>query len=372
MQFNRGRYWFILIAILLIAIVSYFFSDIVTYVLIAWVISLITEPVTKFFLLKLKLKNKKWGPSVSALLTMIVIIVVFLLLLFLLVPPIIEQTAKLANVDFQLVVQKLEEPIQRINGWLESLGVPVTDGKGLENLSEPLKKYFSVGQIGEFFSNLLGTAGSVLFGLFAVLFILFFFLREEDMFRNFLLALTPNEYVDKVDKTITESTQLLTRYFAGILLQITIITLFVTIFLSILNIKNALLIGFFAALINVIPYLGPLIGAIFGIFITISANIDLPFFPEMMNLIIKVGIVFATMQLLDNMILQPFIFSNSVRAHPLEIFIVILLGGKLGGITGMVLAIPTYTLIRVVAKVFLSEFKIVQKMSRNLGPTDGT
>ena len=143
----------------------------------------------------------------------------------------------------------------------------------------------------------------------------------------------------------------------------TIITIFVSVFLSILGIKNALLIGFFAALINVIPYLGPMIGAAFGVFITISSNLDLEFYNEMLPLLVKVVIVFASMQMLDNFLLQPFIFSNSVLAHPLEIFIIILVGAKLGGILGMVLAIPVYTVLRVVARVFLSEFKIVQKIT---------
>ena len=378
MQLIKGRYWFIVIAILLIGVVSYFFSDIVAYVLIAFVLSLITKPITSFLLNKLNLKKRSWGPSVSALITMIIILASFVLLILILVPPIITQTSNLAEVNFQEVILKLDEPIQKFNDWLGRLGIPVGENRGLENLSEPLKKYFSINQIGEVFSTALGAAGNMLFGVFAVFFILFFFLKEEDMFKNFLLALTPNQYVNQVDKTIEDSTYLLTRYFGGILLQVSVITVFVTIFLSIFGIKNALLIGFFAALINVIPYIGPLIGAIFGIFITVSANIDLPFFAiegmgdqvTIINLIIKVAIVFGSMQLLDNLILQPFIFSNSVKAHPLEIFIVILLGGKLGGITGMVLAIPTYTLIRVVARVFLSEFKIVQKMSGNLDEQD--
>ena len=127
--------------------------------------------------------------------------------------------------------------------------------------------------------------------------------------------------------------------------------------------KNALLIGFFAAVINVIPYLGPLIGAVFAIFITISSNLDLEFYSEMMPLLLKVVAVFGAMQMLDNFILQPYIFSNSVLAHPLEIFIIILIGAKLNGITGMILAIPVYTILRVIARVFLSEYKIVQKLT---------
>jgi len=72
------------------------------------------------------------------------------------------------------------------------------------------------------------------------------------------------------------------------------------------------------------------------------------------------------MQVMDNFILQPTIFGRSVKAHPLEIFIVVLIGAKLGGIGGMVLAIPTYTVLRVIGKVFFSEFKIVQSITKSL------
>jgi len=72
------------------------------------------------------------------------------------------------------------------------------------------------------------------------------------------------------------------------------------------------------------------------------------------------------MQLLDNFILQPNIFSKSVKAHPLEIFIVVLMGAKIGGIIGMVVAIPIYTVLRVLAKVFLSEFKVVQSITKGI------
>ena len=101
---------------------------------------------------------------------------------------------------------------------------------------------------------------------------------------------------------------------------------------------------------------------------TISSTIEMSpdFYTETLPLILKVVGVFLTMQMLDNFLLQPFIFSNSVKAHPLEIFIIILVGAKLGGITGMILAIPAYTVIRVIAKIFLSEFRIVQQITGGL------
>jgi predicted PurR-regulated permease PerM len=213
---------------------------------------------------------------------------------------------------------------------------------------------------------MIGIAGSLVFAVFSIVFITFFFLKDTGLFVNFLIALVPTQYEERVRQSVESISRLLTRYFGGILIQITIITIIVSSLLSLFGIQNALLIGFFAALINVIPYLGPLIGAVFGVILTISANLDIDFYTQMLPLLLKVVAVFAIMQLIDNFVLQPFIFSNSVSAHPLEIFIVILMGAQLGGITGMILAIPFYTVIRVIGKVFLSEFRIVQKITAGM------
>jgi len=159
---------------------------------------------------------------------------------------------------------------------------------------------------------------------------------------------------------------LLIRYFLGVATQIIVITLFVSVVMGILGVKNALLIGFFAALMNVIPYVGPILGASFALIITIASYPGIPFYDGMVPLLLKVLIVFGIMQLLDNFILQPTIYGKSVKAHPLEIFLVVMIGAKLGGVLGMVLAIPIYTVLRVLGKVFFSEFKIVQRITSSI------
>ena len=146
----------------------------------------------------------------------------------------------------------------------------------------------------------------------------------------------------------------------------TLITLLVSMLLMLLGVKNALLIGFFAGLMNVIPYVGPMIATGIGIMITLSSNMEVSFYNQMVPLLFKVVGVFIFVRLIDDVILQPNIFSKSVKAHPLEIFIIVLVGAKVGGILGMVLAIPFYTAFRVIAKVFLSEFKVVQQLTRHM------
>ena len=360
---NLSRYIAIAISLILIAALVYFFSDIVAYVLVAWVLSMIGQPLMRFFQKRIRIGRFSVGPSLSAVLTLLSYFVIFVFLIYLFVPLIVEQARNLSEVNYNSIANALKEPLQQINNWAQRIGLVQAGDSAEGQLQHILKGWFEPAKIGDFFSSLLGMAGNLLFAIFSVVFISFFFLKEQGLFVNFLAAVVPSEYEQSVRNSIVDISRLLTRYFGGILLQMTAITIFVSLFLGILGVKNALLIGFFAALINVIPYLGPMIGASFGIFITISSNLDLDFYTQMLPLLGKVVLVFAAMQMLDNFLLQPYIFSNSVLAHPLEIFIVIMMGAKINGIVGMVLAIPVYTVLRVIARSFLSEFKIVQKLT---------
>lgn len=186
------------------------------------------------------------------------------------------------------------------------------------------------------------------------------------MAKNMILTATPHRFSDKMASVLTTTKQLLTRYFIGIIIQISLITILLTAGLSILGVEYAFLIGFLAAIINIIPYLGPIIGMLVGLVVGLTAQPEIDFYTELLPLASKMIGVFLTVQLLDNLVFQPYIFSNSVYAHPLEIFLVILVAGKVAGIPGMILAVPAYTFMRVVAQTFLSKFKLVQALTKNL------
>lgn len=363
MNLNWSRYFAIGLGILLVALIVYFFSNIVTYVLIAWVLSLVGQPLMDVFEKKIRFKKFHLGRVMSAILTIVVFLLIFAFLIGTFVPLVVEQARNLGEVEYQNIGQALAEPLEQLNSWLYRMGLASPENSANDQFQSALKNYFNPEALGNLFSSLLGIAGELLFAIFSIIFITFFFLKEHGIFENFLVGVTPTGYEKQVISTINSITHLLTRYFGGILIQITCITIFLFAALSIFGIKNALLIAFFAALINVVPYLGPIIGAAFAVFISISSNLDLDFYTMMMPMILKVLGVFAAMQMLDNFLLQPYIFSTSVRAHPLEIFIVILMGAQIDGITGMILAIPAYTVLRVIGKVFLSEFKVVKKLT---------
>lgn len=366
---TRNRYIALALSILVILAVMYFFSDIVAYILIAWVLSMVGQPLNNFFRRRLQFGRFKAGPSLCAVLTMICYVLFLSLIVVLFAPLILEQARNLANVDYAGIGKTLEVPLNQFNDYLYELGIVEKTAAPADQLLNSLKNYFQPSKIGEFFSSLIGFAGNIVIGLFSVLFVTFFFLKEDGLFTTALSAFAPNDATaTKAANAIDDSSKMLTRYFGGILVQITCITIFVSVALGIIGVKNALLIAFFAAIINVIPYVGPIIGATFAVLMTISSTIELQpdFYTETLPMILKVVAVFATMQMLDNFLLQPFIFSNSVKAHPLEIFIVILVGAKLNGVLGMILAIPAYTVIRVIAKIFLSEFRIVQQITGGL------
>ena len=364
-----SRYIIVGITLLIIGVLFYYFSSIVTYILIAWIFSLLGQPIHNFLLNKLNLKKFKIGPTLSAIFSMLIILMLFSVLFIIFVPQIIEQ---FSSIDYSKFGIALEEPINDFNNWIGSFGIEQNLKESTEQLDKLLNDWLKPNRIGSIFGSMITVASSLLIGLFSVLFIAFFFIKEEGLFINIILALVPNEYEERVKNSIKDITKLLTRYFTGILMQITVITLIVSVALGFLGVPNALLIAFFAALINVIPYVGPLIGAIFGVFLTISSGVDLQmdFYNQMLPLVLKVVTVFAIMQAIDVFILQPVIFSNSVNAHPLEVFIVILIGAQVAGIIGMVLAIPVYTILRVVARSFLSQFKVVQRITGNMESTD--
>jgi predicted PurR-regulated permease PerM len=362
---RQGRTIALISSLVFIGLITWFFSDIVTYILLAWVISMIGAPMMHL-LRRIRVRGWSPGPSLRAGVTLILFFTILGLLGWIFVPLILSQASSISQVNYLAIAQSLEEPLEELNRRLADWGLVDDTRSPSEQVISTLRSWFEPAQVGAFFSSIISLFGSLVIGLFSVIFISFFFLREEGLFKEFVSSLVPREYAPQVVNVIDEVSNLLSRYFGGVLLQILLITTIVTLLLELAGVRNALLIGFFAAFINVIPYIGPLIGAVFGIIMTVSSSLDLDFYTEMRPLLFKVIGTFAIVQLMDNFIFQPFILGNRVLAHPLEIFIIVMVGAKIGGVPGMILAIPAYTVIRVMARVFLSEFSIVQKLTRRM------
>lgn len=282
------------------------------------------------------------------------------------IPIIIEQGSHLANIDYDKIANSLQVPITYINQKLQNIGLISSEQSVMDQLKEIVQKWFKPDRLSNVFGSILKIGSNLTLAIGSIIFITFFFLQESGLFQEYLVAIVPKRHENKILHVLEDSSKLLRRYFGGILIQITFFCLVCYIILNILGVGNALLISFFAGIMNVIPYVGPLIAMGFAAFITITSSVGLDFNQFILPLSIRsIAAIFGT-QLIDNWLIQPFLFSKTVKAHPLEIFIVILVSAKIGGITGMVLAIPAYTILRVVAKAFLSEYKIVKKITEEM------
>lgn len=327
------------------------------YLLLAAVIALIGRPIVIF--LKTKIK---FGNLLATSITLLLLVSTILGVVSLFIPLVIQQGENLSLLNLNALEENLNQLLKEISGYFKLEESNFKD-------SASLKSLFNVENleaIPEFLNYLLSLVGSFTVGLFSVTFISFFFIKDSRLLENAILIFVNDKSEDKLKKSFEKIKNLLSRYFLGLLLQISILLVLYSIILLVFGIKNAFVIAFLCALLNLIPYIGPLFGAFLMMFLTMTSNLEADFSTVILPKTIYVMIGFTIGQLVDNIFSQPYIFSNSVKSHPLEIFIVILAGGTLMGTIGMIVAIPLYTSLRVILKEFLSDNKIVKSLTQNL------
>jgi predicted PurR-regulated permease PerM len=354
--------------ILLLLIIIYLlwrFSYMIGWVIIAAVLSFIGQPLVRLFD-KIHYKRFRIPHTLSALLALFVLILSFIGLLAIFLPLILNQAEVISKIDVARLEQNLQGPLQWVNTRLHEFGA-IPEGQTTQDfIVERVKTIVNLGSVGNFLGNFITAAGNIFIGIFSILFIAFFFLKDDTMFEDGLLLIVPEENHATTRKVIAESKTLLMRYFIGLFLELLGVMSLITIGLWILGVKNALLIGFFGGIMNIIPYLGPIIGSTIGIFLGISTTLAFGSFQDLLPETIKLAAVFLVVNFIDNNILVPFIYSKSIKSHPLEIFFVIILGGGLAGLPGMLLAVPVYTLLRVIAKEFFNHFRVIQKLTESM------
>jgi predicted PurR-regulated permease PerM len=351
----------ILRALLTIATVSllllflFAIKPVLIYLGIAAVLSLVARPLLGIFRQRLKLPN-----AIAVLMTMSLFILFLFGLISLFIPLVLKQSENLSLLNSQEFKNDLQNLFQKINSYFSDRNIDIFEQlKRLDLLS-------NFNDIPNLFNAVLGGIGSVGIGLFSVLFISFFLLKDTRILHNSIFLLIPESKTSRVSKSLETIKDLLSRYFIGLILQITILFVIYSSVLLIFGIENAIVIALLCALLNLIPYIGPLIGGVLMLVLTMTENLNLNFQTEILPTTLYVMLGYAIAQLIDNFLSQPLIFSKSVKSHPLEIFLVILIGGLLFGVLGMVLAVPVYTVIKVVLKEFLTDNKIVKSLTQDL------
>ncbi|MFN0274380.1 MAG: AI-2E family transporter [Chitinophagales bacterium] len=362
----------ILVTLALVFGVVWLFLQITTilfYFIIAAIVSIIGKPICDF-IERIKIGRFKIPDSLSSLATLIIIYFAVIGIVKIFTPLVVEQTNVISQIDTERVAEGLQQQMQNLDSLIVRFQSPDPSQpqKSVEQIiNENLQNAINVTSVTHIFNNILGGLGNMLVALFSITFIAFFFLRDEKLFYNIMMILTPTKYEPNAKTILHTSKRYLTRYFVGLIIQSAVVFVLIAGGLLLLGFgAKSWLIALFAGIVNIIPYIGPIIGMLFGMLIGVTTNLGADPNFDIGPLLLQLFILFQGVQLIDNFVSQPIIYSNSIKAHPLEVFFIVLVFGTLAGVPGMIAAMPVYAFFRIIAREFFSEFKLVRKMTEHI------
>jgi len=348
-----------------ICFLVWYFSSVVIYILVSAVLAIMCRPLV-CRLVRLRVCGRRIPRWLAALLTLVFVWILFAALCSVLVPLISHKVVQLSRIDFGAVLHSVEEPVRRAQNYLHSL-FPQPEGEFSlsDTLIETFRSMVDLSTINSAFSSIAGLVLSFVVAFFSISFITFFFLKEDGLFYAMVRAMFPERYQANVTRALDSVSLLLTRYFTGILAESFLLLTAVSLVMMAFGMRaqDACFIGLIMGVMNVVPYAGPLIGGLTSVFLGLVTPIEGMTAGHTMFVIAGSLLILKG---LDDFVLQPTLYSERVKAHPLEIFLVILIAGSLAGIVGMLLAIPSYTVLRVFAKEFFSQFSLVQKLTQKI------
>ena len=364
-----SKYILLAAGLAIIAILCWYFRSILAYILVAVVVSLIAKPVTGF-LKKLKIKGRRAPDWLLTVLTLFVVMGIMLSVIMIIIPIISSIVKDISLVNIENAARNIAVPLAELNAFLRERFTNLGPDFRIEIfILQEIQKIFDTSM----FSSMIGSAASFItnfgIGLFSVVFISFFFIKDDGLFTSIICALVPDKHEKTTEKAISDIGHLLSRYFIGVLLEIAGVAVvnFIGLWLiARLGVNAALGIAFLTGIFNVIPYVGPLLGGalgtVLGLIIKYTSaspiGLDVNFWIFTIILIA----IFCFTQLIDNFLYQPVIYSTSIMAKPLEIFIVLLIVGHMGGPLAMIIAIPCYTVVRVIAFRFFGHVKAIRRL----------
>jgi predicted PurR-regulated permease PerM len=364
-----AKYILMAAGICIVGAICWYFKSVIIYILAAVVVSLIAKPVMRL-LQKIRIKGRRAPDWLLAVISLMLVLGCLFTLAYVIIPIAggILKNISIGSID--TAMKGLAGPLAEFNSFLASRFPGLGDDFRIEvTVLEELQNIFNISQ----FSSLLGSAASlftsIAIGLFSVVFIGFFFIKDDGLFTDIICALVPEKHEETTERAISDIGHLLSRYFIGVLLEVLGVALINFIGLSLiarLGVNAALGIAFITGIFNIIPYVGPLMGGIIGTILGIvlkyssvtPIGLDVNFWAFTAILIA----IFCFTQLVDNFVYQPLIYSTSIKSTPLEIFIVLLIVGHLGGPLAMIIAIPMYTVARVIAFRFFGHIKAIRRL----------
>lgn len=345
MRLNTRFWLFLLLAAALLWAV-FVFQTLIIYLIVAGVLSLIGRPLMRFFG-RLHIGARRMPSAIAAVLTLTLMFGTVSGVVTAIVPPLATQVTNISKVNTNTISRTMDQKLRWVKKLARKNGIKLDP---MHYIQTKTHDYLDEEAIGDAAGTAFSVMAEFIVGFFCVAFITFFFLKDHEMTGDVIRFLTPDRYAYRIRRIIVQIRSLLSRYFIALLLEFFIVSVAITGILFLLGAPNALLLGIVGGLLNIVPFVGPWIAAVLGILLTLLANLNHEFTPEFGWWLLQIGATFVGVHFLDSFGLQPYLYSNSVKAHPLEIFLVTLAAGTIGGIGGMVVAIPAYTIIRVIAK----------------------
>lgn len=364
-----AKYTLAAVSIAIIGGLCWYFRSVLVYILLAVVVSLIGKPLMTL-LQKITIKGRKAPDWILAAFTIILLMVIFTAVITMIVPVVSGIVKNISLTNIEDAARRVAIPLADFNTFLISTFPKLGSDFRIEVVAvQELHKLFDPSA----FSSMIGSAASFVtdlgIGIFSVVFISFFFIKDDGLFTSMVAALVPDKHENNAAQAIADIGNLLSRYFIGVLIEIlgvALLNFLGLLFIARLGADAALGIAFLTGLLNVIPYVGPLFGGVLGTILglvlkyssTNPVGLDVNFWIFTIILIA----IFCTTQLVDNFLYQPVIYSTSIKAKPLEIFIVLLVVGHIGGPISMIAAIPSYTVVRVIAFRFFRKIKAIRRL----------
>ena len=364
-----AKYILMAAGIFIVGAICWYFKSVIIYILAAVVVSLIAKPVMKL-LQKIQIKGRKLPDWFLAAFTLLVIVSLLMAIITMIIPIVSSIVKGISLSNIESAAGQISVPLANLNEMLRNAFPSLGSEFKIETaLLAEIQKLFDVSKV----SSIIGSATSFLssfgVGLFSVVFIGFFFIKDDDTFTNIVTALVPDKHENNAAAAISDIGYLLSRYFIGVMIEVTGVALinFLGLWLiARLGINAALGLAFMTGILNIIPYVGPLLGGalgtILGLILKYSSAVPIGLDVSFWTFTIILTAIFCFTQLIDNFLYQPVIYSTSIKAKPLEIFIVLLIVGHIGGPLAMIVAIPCYTVARVIAFRFFRRFKAIRRL----------
>lgn len=328
------RFFLTVLFIVFIAILFPFVKDVLIMFIIAWLLSILLSPVVNF----LERKGLKRGWAILVVMILILALVGFSFSLI--IPGIIRTvealTSKLQSNVISELSMKIESFFERnfnnaelarnVTARLNEIGVNLLNG------------------LGEFFKNV----GAFLASIVIVPVITFFLIKDSRQFKRAIISKVPNKYFELSLNILHKVENQVGRYIQGQAIDALIVGLLSILGLFLINVRfdnpvpHFVFIGMLAGLANMIPYVGPVVGAVPALGTAILNN---P--PHLGLVLLWIVIMFILVQAIDNAFVSPLVVSKSVNMHPLTVIIVVIIGGNIAGAIGMLFAVPLTGIVKV-------------------------